>query len=100
MIRKKLPIGIQTFSEIRECNYYYVDKTPLILDLLDNGKYYFLSRPRRFGKSLMLDTIADSLKVIKPYLKVCMPKIIGIGAKQRLCCDLTLRWVKSESLKI
>lgn len=59
MIRKKLPIGIQTFSEIREGNYYYVDKTPLILDLLDNGKYYFLSRPRRFGKSLMLDTIAE-----------------------------------------
>jgi hypothetical protein len=59
MTRKKLPIGIQTFSEIREGTYYYVDKTPLILNMLDNGKYYFLSRPRRFGKSLMLDTIAE-----------------------------------------
>ncbi len=59
MTHKKLPIGIQTFSEIREGNYYYVDKTPLILDLIDNGKHYFLSRPRRFGKSLMLDTIAE-----------------------------------------
>jgi hypothetical protein len=57
--RKKLPIGIQTFSEIREGNYYYVDKTKLIADLIDSGKYYFLSRPRRFGKSLLLDTIAE-----------------------------------------
>ena len=57
--RKKLPIGIQTFSEIRQEGYYYVDKTALILRLLTEGKYYFLSRPRRFGKSLLLDTIAE-----------------------------------------
>ena len=57
--RKKLPIGIQTFREIREGDYYYVDKTPLALQLLDAGKYYFLSRPRRFGKSLLLDTMAE-----------------------------------------
>lgn len=57
--RKKLPIGIQTFAQIREDNYYYVDKTPHILRLIDEGKYYFLSRPRRFGKSLLLDTIAE-----------------------------------------
>ena len=57
--RKKLPIGIQTFREIREGDYYYVDKTPLALQLLDAGKYYFLSRPRRFGKSLLIDTLAE-----------------------------------------
>jgi hypothetical protein len=51
--RKRLPIGIQTFSEIREGNYYYVDKTAHITQLIDEGKAYFLSRPRRFGKSLM-----------------------------------------------
>ena len=45
MTRKKLPIGIQTFREIREEGYYYVDKTPQILQLLDEGKYYFLSCP-------------------------------------------------------
>lgn len=56
---KKLPIGIQTFSEIIEDNYYYVDKTAYIEQLLDTGKYLFLSRPRRFGKSLLLDTIAE-----------------------------------------
>ncbi|MBE0506137.1 MAG: ATP-binding protein [Marinospirillum sp.] len=55
--RKKLPIGIQTFADIREDGYYYVDKTPHIHRLVEEGKYYFLSRPRRFGKSLLLDTI-------------------------------------------
>ncbi|MFM2317871.1 MAG: hypothetical protein RLZZ215_492, partial [Pseudomonadota bacterium] len=57
--RKKLPIGIQTLSQIREGNYYYVDKTPLALDLVNQGKHYFLSRPRRFGKSLFLDTLKE-----------------------------------------
>jgi len=54
----KLPIGIQTFREIREEGYYYVDKTPFVSKLVASGKYYFLSRPRRFGKSLFLDTLA------------------------------------------
>ncbi|MCD8537488.1 MAG: ATP-binding protein [Burkholderiaceae bacterium] len=53
----KLPIGIQTFSEIRDGGYYYVDKTPAIERLAAQSKYYFLSRPRRFGKSLLLDTL-------------------------------------------
>ena len=47
--RRKLPIGIQTFREIREGGYYYVDKTAYVRELLDGGKHYFLSRPRRFG---------------------------------------------------
>lgn len=55
--RLRLPIGIQTFSEIREGGYYYVDKTPHIERLVTQNKYYFLSRPRRFGKSLLLDTL-------------------------------------------
>ncbi|MFH1859644.1 MAG: ATP-binding protein [bacterium] len=54
---KKLPIGIQTFSEIISENYCYVDKTKIIYELINNGKYFFLSRPRRFGKSLLIDTI-------------------------------------------
>ncbi len=56
---KKLPIGIQTFHEIIEGNYYYVDKTEFAYKLITKGKYYFLSRPRRFGKSLFLDTLAE-----------------------------------------
>ena len=60
MTRKKLPIGIQTFAEIRREGYYYVDKTPFVASLAESGKYYFLSRPRRFGKSLFLDTLAEA----------------------------------------
>ena len=59
MNRKKLPIGIQTFAKIREENCYYVDKTPLIEKLISQGSHYFLSRPRRFGKSLLIDTIGE-----------------------------------------
>ena len=54
----KLPIGIQTFREIREEGYCYVDKTPLVARLADEGKYYFLARPRRFGKNLLVSTLA------------------------------------------
>ncbi len=54
---KKLPIGIQSFSELIEGGYIYVDKTALLNEIVNDGKYYFLSRPRRFGKSLLLNTI-------------------------------------------
>ncbi len=57
--RKKLPIGIQTFAKIREADFYYVDKTGMAVDLIDSGSQYFLSRPRRFGKSLFLDTLKE-----------------------------------------
>ena len=59
MTRLKLPIGIQTFREIRADACYYADKTAFALRLIEQGKYYFLSRPRRFGKSLFLDTLAE-----------------------------------------
>ena len=59
MDRRKLPIGIQTFREVREDGCYYVDKTRYIRPLIDGGKHYFLSRPRRFGKSLFLDTLKE-----------------------------------------
>ncbi|MBO1364519.1 AAA family ATPase, partial [Prevotella sp. A2931] len=52
----KYPIGIQDFRKIREDNYVYVDKTALIYDMVSNGNIYFLSRPRRFGKSLLVST--------------------------------------------
>ena len=57
--RRKLPIGIQTFREIREEGWYYVDKTAYAARLVEEGKHYFLSRPRRFGKSLFLDTLKE-----------------------------------------
>ena len=57
--QRRLPIGIQTFRKIREDGCYYVDKTAFIGQLVDGGQHYFLSRPRRFGKSLLLDTIKE-----------------------------------------
>ena len=66
---KKLPIGIQTFSEIREENYVYIDKTAIALEMLESYKYTFLSRPRRFGKSLFLDTLRNIFEAKKEYFK-------------------------------
>ncbi len=57
MTRHHLPIGIQDFATIRSEDFYYVDKTPLIRQLVKGGRHYFLSRPRRFGKSLLVDTL-------------------------------------------
>ncbi|MXY66890.1 MAG: AAA family ATPase [Gammaproteobacteria bacterium] len=57
MKHRQLPIGIQNFRTIREEDFYYVDKTPLIRNLVGQGRFYFLSRPRRFGKSLLVDTL-------------------------------------------
>ena len=54
---RKLPIGIQSFEDLRRNNYLYVDKTELIYQLTTGGKTYFLSRPRRFGKSLLMSTL-------------------------------------------
>ncbi|MBP1591128.1 MAG: AAA family ATPase, partial [Oscillospiraceae bacterium] len=54
---RKLPIGLQDFEGLRGDGYVYVDKTEYIYNLAHNGKCYFLSRPRRFGKSLLLSTM-------------------------------------------
>jgi len=58
----KYPIGIQNFGEVRRGGYAYVDKTALMYKMLSEGKYYFLSRPRRFGKSLLLSTMEAFLE--------------------------------------
>ena len=64
---KKLPIGIQTFSKIREDDYVYVDKTSIAYELIDKYQYVFLSRPRRFGKSLFLDTLRNIFEAKKEH---------------------------------
>jgi len=66
---KKLPIGIQTFREIIEENYLYIDKTTIAFDLIENHKYIFLSRPRRFGKSLFMDTVQEIFQGNKELFK-------------------------------
>ena len=55
---RKLPVGIQSFKDLREKRFLYVDKTEYLFQLVNSGKVYFLSRPRRFGKSLFLSTLA------------------------------------------
>ena len=69
MTRRKLPIGMQTLRDIRESNCYYVDKTAYVGRLLDEGKHYFLSRPRRFGKSLFLDTCKELFEGNEPLFE-------------------------------
>jgi hypothetical protein len=66
---KKLGIGISDFKELINGNYIYVDKTEYIYKLIDQGKYYFLSRPRRFGKSLLISTIEYLFKGEKELYK-------------------------------
>ncbi|MCF8168918.1 MAG: AAA family ATPase, partial [Rhodoferax sp.] len=83
MQRKKLPIGIQTFREIREEGYYYVDKSALAVQLVEQGKYYFLSRPRRFGKSLFLDTLKELFEGNQALFK-------GLAAEDRW--DWTIKY--------
>jgi hypothetical protein len=66
---KILPIGIQTLVEIRAKNGIYVDKTQLVHQLVTGGKYYFLSRPRRFGKSLTISTLKELYLGNKPIFE-------------------------------
>ncbi|MGB4269006.1 MAG: AAA family ATPase, partial [Spirochaetota bacterium] len=66
---KKLPIGIQTFSKIREDNYVYIDKTKEAYELITQYQYVFLSRPRRFGKSLFIDTLHNIFEGKKEYFE-------------------------------
>ena len=62
MSERIFPIGMQTFADIRERNAIYIDKTALIYRLVKEGKVYFLSRPRRFGKSLLISTLEAYFK--------------------------------------
>ena len=69
MTRRRLPIGVQTFRKIREGDYYCVDKTAYLARLVDEAKHYVLSRPRRFGKSLLLDTLKELFEGNEPLFR-------------------------------
>jgi len=69
MALQKLPIGIQTFSKIREDDYIYIDKTDIAYELINSYQYVFLSRPRRFGKSLFLDTLKNIFEGNQEHFK-------------------------------
>ena len=65
----KYPVGIQNFESLLRDDYVYVDKTALIYQLAKTGKYYFLSRPRRFGKSLLISTLDAYFSGMKDLFK-------------------------------
>ena len=69
MTHRQLPIGIQSFRRIREQDCYYIDKTPHLRRLIDRGDFYFLSRPRRFGKSLLVDTLRELFEGNEPLFR-------------------------------
>ncbi len=69
MTKRKLPIGIQTFRTLREQGCYYVNETGYAKRLADEGGRYFLSRPRRFGKSLFLDTLKELFEGSEPLFR-------------------------------
>ena len=111
---KKLPTGIQTFHEIRDKkeNYIYIDKTNIAYQLINKGKYYFLSRPRRFGKSLFLDTLKDIFEGQKELFrglyiydkwdwKITYPVIkisFGAGVTQSIDdLDKTILWIIDDN---
>ena len=66
---RKYPLGIQSFDHIRTDGYVYIDKTALVYEIATSGKYYFLSRPRRFGKSLLVSTLEAFFKGKKELFK-------------------------------
>ena len=68
-MEKLLPIGIQSFKTLIENNYLYIDKTKNIHNLITTGKYYFLSRPRRFGKSLLISILKEIFSGNKEFFK-------------------------------
>ena len=69
MKRRKLPAGIQTFRKIREEDCYYVDKTAYVHRMVTECSHCFLSRPRRFGKSLLVDTIKELFEGNEPLFR-------------------------------
>jgi hypothetical protein len=80
----KYPIGIQDFRKLREGGFVYVDKTQHIFNMLQGGNYFFLSRPRRFGKSLLLSTMNELYSGSRDLLMASGFKTNGIGNR---CSD-------------
>ena len=76
---KNLPIGIQEFSKLIKDGYLYIDKTEYIHQLISSGSYYFLSRPRRFGKSLLLNTIKEMYRWFRDGGDGAIMTTIGFG---------------------
>ncbi|GAA5817981.1 MAG: AAA family ATPase [Methanobrevibacter sp. CfCl-M3] len=97
---KLLPVGIQTFSELIENNYVYVDKTREIHTMVTTGKIYFLSRPRRFGKSLLLSTLESLFKGEKELFEGLYIYDKWIWERSYPVVHLDMSEIKSKSSEI
>lgn len=90
-MKRKYPVGIESFYDIRTGGYIYVDKTKYIYDLVDSGMYYFLSRPRRFGKSLLLSTMEEYFRAIESFLRDWQSKNSkAIGSRIQFCGSISM----------
>ena len=89
----KYPIGVQSFEKIREDGFAYVDKTDLIYRLTHEGNIYFLSRPRRFGKSLLVSTLKNYFLGRKELFEGLA--IISLGARNSSRGWPSARWRRS-----
>ena len=95
---QKLPIGIQNFESLRRDGYSYVDKTAIVYKLVQYGRYYFLSRPRRFGKSLLLSTIKAYFEGKRELFKgLAIDSIEGVEWQARPVLHLDLNTEKYDT---
>ena len=97
---KRMPLGIQNLREIISGGYVYVDKTQYIYSLLNEVKYYFLSRPRRFGKSLLLDTIAEAFSGDKELFKGLLLYGSGFGFEEHPVLRIDMSNIANETTGI
>ena len=97
---KALPLGIQTFSEIVNRNMIYVDKTDLIYKLVSSQKYVFLSRPRRFGKSLLISTLQTYFEGKKELFKGCKINEVETQWEQYPVVEISFAKCKSDNIDV
>ena len=96
--KRKYPVGIQDFAKIRLDGYVYVDKTPLIYKMITEGCPYFLSRPRRFGKSLLVSTLAAVFEGRRELFEAFTTED-GVEQPQLFIAQTTWRWERYPVLR-
>ena len=97
---RRMPLGIQTFRKIVEGSYVYVDKTQYVYELLYSASYYFLSRPRRFGKSLLLDTIGEAFSGDRELFKGLFLYDSGYSFEKHPVLRLDMSGIANETPEI
>ena len=91
---RRLPIGIQSFDGMRKDGYVYVDKTAHVYKMVDEGKCYFLSRPRRFGKSLLVSTLRCYLQGRRDLFRgLEIERLEGVYMSSENCATIRLKSV-------